>query len=162
MGDCYYRCGRNPDGTTQKKQRRYYSGKKKRHTLKARVVVDKKHKKILYVLVGKGREHDFKLFKRCGVQFHELSEVLGDRGYQGLQPFHTNSRTPKRKPPKQPLSKEARKANRELASLRITVEHVLRDLNILRILKETYRNKRRRFGLRLHLVAAICNLVYAR
>jgi DDE superfamily endonuclease len=114
------------------------------------------------VLSGKGREHDFRLFKRCGIKFHELSEVLGDRGYQGLQHFHSNSQTPQRKPPKQPLSKEAKRANRKLASLRITVEHVMRDLKIFRILKETYRNKRKRFGLRLHLIAAICNLTYAR
>jgi hypothetical protein len=126
------------------------------------VVVDKKRKKILYVLVSKGREHDFKLFKRSNIEFYELTEVLGDRGYQGLQHFHTHSQTPQRKPPKQPLSKAAKKANRELASLRITVEHVIRDLKIFGILKETYRNKRRRFGLRLHLIAAICNLTYDR
>ena len=125
-------------------------------------MIDKKRKKILYVLVGKGREHDFKLFKRSNIEFAELSEVLGDSGYQGLQHFHANSQTPQRKPPKQPLSKAAKRANRELASLRITVEHVIRDLKIFRILKETYRNKRRRFGLRLHLIAAICNLTYAR
>ena len=126
------------------------------------MVIDKKRKKILYVLVGKGREHDFKLFKRSNIEFAELSEVLGDRGYQGLQHFHANSQTPQRKPPKQPLSKAAKRANRELASLRITVEHVIRDLKIFRILKETYRNKRRRFGLRLHLIAAIGNLTYSR
>jgi transposase len=114
------------------------------------------------VLLGKGREHDFKLFKRCGVKFHELSEVLADRGYQGLQHFHALSQTPQRKPPKQPLSKEAKGANRELASLRITVEHVIRNLKIFRILKETYRNRRKRFGLRLNLIAALCNLTYAR
>ena len=125
-------------------------------------MIDKKRKKILYVLVGKGREHDFKLFKRSNIEFAELSEVLGDRGYQGLQHFHANSQTPQRKPPKQPLSKAAKRANRELASLRITVEHVIRDLKIFRILKETYRNKRRRFGLRLHLIAAIGNLTYSR
>ena len=125
-------------------------------------MIDKKRKKILYVLVGKGREHNFKLFKRSNLQFYELSEVLGDRGYQGLQHFHANSQTPQRKPPKQPLSKAAKRANRELASLRITVEHVIRDLKIFRILKETYRNKRRRFGLRLHLIAAIGNLTYSR
>ena len=130
--------------------------------MKAQVVIDKKRKKILYVLVGKGREHDFKLFKRSNIEFAELSEVLGDRGYQGLQHFHANSQTPQRKPPKQPLSKAAKRANRELASLRITVEHVIRDLKIFRILKETYRNKRRRFGLRLHLIAAIGNLTYSR
>jgi DDE superfamily endonuclease len=46
---------------------------------------------------------------------------------QGLQHFHSHSQTPKRKPPKQPLSKQAKRANRKLASLRITVEHVIRD-----------------------------------
>jgi transposase len=130
--------------------------------LKAQVIIDRKSKRILSVMMGKGREHDFKLFKGCNIHFHQLTEVLADRGYQGLQHLHAVSRTPQRKPPKQPLSQEAKAANCDLASLRITVEHVIRKLKIFRILKETYRNKRRRFGLRLHLIAAICNLTYVR
>ena len=125
------------------------------------MIIDKKSKRILSVMTGKGREHDFKLFKRCSIHFHERTEVLGDRGYQGLQHLHSNTQTPQRKPPKKPLSQEAKRANQKLASLRITVEHVIRKLKIFRILKETYRNKRKRFGLRLHLIAAICNLTYA-
>lgn len=113
-------------------------------------------------MAGKGREHDFKLFKRCNVHFHSTTEVLGDRGYQGLQHLHSNTQTPQRKPPRKPLSKEAKKANRTLASRHTAVEHVIRKLKIFRILKDTYRNKRRRFGLRLHLIAAICNLNHAR
>lgn len=112
--------------------------------------------------MGKGREHDFRLFKPCDIRFHEHTEVLADRGYQGLQHLHSNSQTPQRKPPRKPLSQEAKPANRDLASLHIPVEHVIRTLKIFRILKETYRNKRRRFGLRLHLIAALCNLTYAR
>jgi IS5 family transposase len=96
------------------------------HTLKAQVIIDKKSKCILSVMTGKGREHDFKLFKRCNVHFHSTTEVLGDRGYQGLQHLHSNTQTPQRKPPRKPLSKEAKKANRNLASRRIAVEHVIR------------------------------------
>ena len=132
------------------------------HTLKAQVIIDRKSKRILSVMAGKGREHDFKLYKRCHVHFHSSTEVLGDRGYQGLQHLHSNTQTPQRKPPRKPLSKEAKKANSRLASQRIAVEHVIRKLKIFRILKDTYRNKRRRFGLRLHLIAAICNLTYVR
>jgi hypothetical protein len=46
---------------------------------------------------------------------------------------------------------------RQLAKERITVEHVQRKLNIFRILSSRYRNRRRRFGLRLNLIAGIYN-----
>ncbi|WP_438503503.1 hypothetical protein [Deinococcus alpinitundrae] len=38
------------------------------------------------------------------------------------------------------------------------VEHVIRRLKMFRILKEVYRHRRRRFSLRVHLIAALCNL----
>jgi hypothetical protein len=36
-------------------------------------------------------------------------------------------------------------------------ENVIRRLKIFRLLKETYRHRRRRFGLRLHLLAGVYN-----
>jgi len=47
---------------TQKKQRHYYSGKKKQHTLKGQIVIDK-NEKIICAHTAKGVVHDFKLFK---------------------------------------------------------------------------------------------------
>jgi hypothetical protein len=44
-----------------------------------------------------------------------------------------------------------------LSSSRVVVENVLRTLKIFRILAEKYRNRRRRFGLRLNLIAGIIN-----
>jgi len=54
-----------------------------------------------------------------------------------------------------PLSKEQKAHNRSLAKERILAEHVIRKLKVFRILKETYRHRRRRFGLRLNLIAAL-------
>jgi len=42
-----------------------------------------------------------------------------------------------------------------LAGERIPIEHVIRRRRVFRILKDTYRHRRRRFGLRLHLLAGL-------
>ena len=47
----------SPIERPKKKQRTYYSGKKKRHTLKAQVVVDQTTGQILCTAFGKGRVH---------------------------------------------------------------------------------------------------------
>ncbi|HEY9431946.1 MAG TPA: transposase family protein [Blastocatellia bacterium] len=50
-----------------KKQRRCYSGKKKRHTLKAQFVINRKTRQV--IRTAHGREHDFRLFKRSRARF---------------------------------------------------------------------------------------------
>jgi hypothetical protein len=82
---------------------------------------------------------------------------LGDKGYQGMAKLHAHSCTPARKPPKQALPDIERQHNRQLGKLRVIVEHSIRRLKIFRILSERYRNRRKRFGLRLNLIAAIVN-----
>lgn len=114
--------------------------------------------KILAAAVGKGREHDFKLFKRSGLRVHKDTELLADSGYQGLAKRHAKCRTPhKRRRKIIPLSAEQKAHNHQLASERVVAEHVIRRLKVFRVLKETYRHRRRRFGLRLHLLAGLHN-----
>jgi hypothetical protein len=74
-----------------------------------------------------------------------------------LQKLHALSRTPPRKPPRRELDRVAKEQNRELASLRIVIEHVIGKLKVFKILGERYRNRRRRFGLRMSLIAGIYN-----
>lgn len=107
--------------------------------------------------VGRGREHDFGLFKRSQVRPHPETECLGDRGYQGLKKRHARSRTPHKRTRRKELTREQRWENRRLASARITVEHVIRRLKVFRVLSSRYRHRRRRFGLRLNLIAALYN-----
>lgn len=53
------------------------------------------------------------------------------------------------------MDKAQRRSNRNLARRRVIAEHVNRRLKIWRILAERYRNRRRRFGLRFNLIAAL-------
>jgi hypothetical protein len=82
---------------------------------------------------------------------------LADKRYQGIAKTHPNSITPKKTPPRQCLSEADKQANRALARLRVRVEHGIRRLKRFRILSERYRNRRKRFSLRVHLLAGIIN-----
>src|SRR6185437_2382682 len=82
------RCDGNTCRTSSKKQRRYYSGKKKRHALKAQLVVDRATVRILCLAHDAGRRHDFRLFKVSGVRLHPETEAITDTGYMGLQKLH--------------------------------------------------------------------------
>lgn len=98
------------------------------------------------------------MFKRSQLPIKEEIECLADRGYQGLQKLHSHSQTPKKKPRRGELTKQEKRQNRLLARRRVVGEHVLGKLKVFRILAEKYRNRRRRFGLRLHLIASLYNL----
>lgn len=111
----------------------------------------------LAVACGDGKTHDFKLWQKSEVHCSQAIRCLADKGYQGLAKQHHNSITPKRKPPRQSLSKLDKEVNRALARLRIGVEHGILRLKRFRVFSDRYRNRRRRFGLRLHLLAGIIN-----
>ena len=139
-------------------QRKYYSGKKKRHTMKAQIVVDKTTKEIICVKTSEGKRHDFKLFKDSRLPIHKDITAETDSGYQGIKEIHNNSEHPKKKPKNGVLTDEERAANRRISRSRISNEHAIGFLKRFSILSERYRNRRRRFGLRLNLIAAICNM----
>jgi hypothetical protein len=82
---------------------------------------------------------------------------LADAGYLGIGNLHANSQIPAKKSKLHPLTKEQKTNNHKLSSERIFVENVIRRLKIFRILSEQYRNRRKRFGLRFNLIAAIYN-----
>ena len=105
-----------------------------------------------------GSQHDFQLFKQSRSAVSERICILADAGYQGLVCLHPNSQTPAKKSKLHPLSAEQKFANRKLSKKRILIENIIRKLKIFRILSERYRNRRKRFGLRFNLIAAIYNL----
>jgi len=55
------------------------------------------------------------------------------------------------------LKEKLKKENKKLSSIRIIVENVIASLKRFKILKERYRNRRKRFGLRFNLIAGIHN-----
>ena len=105
----------------------------------------------------RGSQHDFQLFKSGGATFSPGTCILADAGYQGLAELHPNCQTPAKKSKLHPLSKEQKTSNRALSRKRILIENIIRRLKIFRILSERYRNRRKRFGLRFNLIAALYN-----
>ncbi len=112
---------------------------------------------ILCTAHGKGKEHDFRLFKNSKLRLREDIECLGDKGYQGIHKIHAKSRIPKKKPGGGELSREDKKSNQELAKIRVVSEHINRKLKVFKILSDRYRNRRKRFGLRFNLIAGLYN-----
>ena len=111
--------------TTEKKQRRYYSGKKKQHTQKAQVIADLTEGKIVATAFCEGKTHDFALFKKSKTALLVSIAALTDSGYQGINKLHANSETPKKKSKKHPLTDEEKAVNRDISLRRIGCEHVI-------------------------------------
>ena len=64
---------------------------------------------------------------------------------------------PKKRSKKNPLSATEKVGNREISSERAPCENVIAMLKRFKIIADRYRNRRRRFGLRFFLIAAIYN-----
>ena len=87
----------SPIERPKKAQKQFFSGKQKTHTLKTQVIADQKTGKIICLAHGKGKVHDFRLFKTSGVKFSEVLKVMADKGYQGIAKIHELSETPIKK-----------------------------------------------------------------
>ncbi len=64
---------------------------------------------------------------------------------------------PKKRSKKNSLSAADKKNNRAISRERVACENVIALLKPFRIIADRYRNRRRRFGLRFFLIAAIYN-----
>ena len=83
--------------------------------------------------------------------------LLVDKGYTGILKYHSNSLLPKKETKNYHLTKEEKEIRDYISINRILVENVIGKLKIFGILKNKYRNKRKRLGLRFNLIAGIYN-----
>lgn len=139
------------------KQKHYYSGKKKRHTLKSQIVVDKCSAQIICTNFSNGKKHDFRLFKESRVHWNKKICGITDSGYTGIKKICINAILPKKSSKNHPLTKEDKEANRKIASHRVLNENVIGMLKRFKIIADRYRNRRKRFGLRFNLIAGVYN-----
>ena len=80
-----------------------------------------------------------------------------DTGFIGIQNLHKNFEIPKKKSKKSPLTKADKARNKQISSDRASNEHAIGFIKRFKILSERYRNRRKRFGLRMNLIAGLCN-----
>lgn len=108
----------------------YYSGKKKRHTLKSQIAIDEHTGTIADVAESvPGPTADLTVLKDSGLMQRLPGGIggLGDRGYLGLAQLHPGGlgATPRRKPRNQPRPAEDVAYNTAFAKRRIKVEHTI-------------------------------------
>jgi len=122
------------------------------------VVIDRKDTSIICTDFTHGKQHDFALFRESRLTIVTPCVVFADSGYTGLDKLHQNTKLVTRARRNHPLTKREKTRNKKRSKKRIPVEHVIGKLKNFRILSERYRNRRKRFGLRFNLIAAIYNI----
>ncbi len=142
------------DGTERERQRPqdpqaqsdYYSGKKKKHTVKNNLIVGVKDRLVKYLgKTHEGKKHDKKICDEEQPTYPEGSRLLQDTGFQGYAPQGVIIYQPKKKPKGKELSQDDKEINSLISKVRIMVEHVIAGVKRLRIVKEVFRNTKEHF-----------------
>ena len=142
----------------RRRQRRFYSGKNKRHTLKTEIQVTERGRIVAVSKPFPGAVHDIEV-RRRGPPLPASSRAYVDSGYQGLHKHHAETELPYKRRRGRPLSQDEKDYNHALSRIRVKVENVIRRLKVFRILAERYRNKRRGYGIKVNIIAGIVNLL---
>ena len=121
------------------------------------MVVEKATRRVICIHTAEGKRHDFRLLKDSRVRMQSAIKMVFDSGYQGAQKDHANTPLPLKKPRGGKLTKEQKRFNKSLAQQRIVNENVIGSIKRFRIIAERYRNRRKRYELRITIIAAIHN-----
>lgn len=148
----------------RKGQRKYYSGKKKRHTIKhqtvvsSRVAADGKRKYKIEAVSRAfiGKTHDKKIYDKAKTHPPPQVEKIGDSAYLG-----TTMTTPHKNTKNHKLSKKQKQENRQLSKKRVFVEHAIGKMKIYKIAASRFRNPRKNHTAIYKCLAGLTNLSYA-
>ena len=137
------------------KQKRFYSGRKKRHAVKNVLIVGRN--KVLWCSPTQpARWHDKKVADRARLRLPKSVDLLADSGFEGLAAGAAGVVTPWTRRNGRRLHRKRRDFNRLLARVRVEVEHTLASVKRLRILRDEFRN--RRAGMVDQVMAIGCTL----
>jgi hypothetical protein len=151
-------------------RRRYYSGKKKRHTLKTQVVVASGGRVVHVSDAYPGSRSDVSIYEqeKTGELIPPRTKQYVDLGYQGVQKEHPDRdiRLPhKRRSPGcqgkgqkgPPLTRGQKQANTLRSKRRVVVENRLASIKGFRLLAETWRSRPQQHNPVFRAVAAVSN-----
>jgi hypothetical protein len=138
----------------------YYSGKKKRHTVKTQLMVNKKgeilHKSRHH---KKGRQHDYTVYKDEQPQTPSQVENVLDLGYLGCEKdFPTVKYSlPIKKKRNMELTEEEKEYNKNHSRQRVIIEHTICRIKKFCIIGTKYRNRLKRYDHISDIVSGLVN-----
>lgn len=125
-------------------QRRFYSGKKKRHTLKNVLITVPDRRIMALSATREGKAHDYACLKqsRLARALPKHLRCTADTGFLGFAKDypHLVIRMPKKKPKGGELSARDRQRNLKISRFRIAVEHAIAGVKRCRCVSDTFRN----------------------
>ncbi len=139
---------------------RYYSGKKKQHTLKSQVAIDEETGEVVDVAASvPGPTADITLLEKSKLLDRLPDEVggLGDLAYVGIDKRQRRSAAPRRKPRGKERPAEDIAYNRAFARRRIPVEHTIGQLRQFQALSQMDRHHQHHHTARVRAVAGLVN-----
>jgi hypothetical protein len=146
----------------KRRQRAYYSGKKKAHTLKSQLAVDEETGRVVDVSdSAPGPWSDMKVLKRSRLLNRLPKGVggIGDLAYVGMGELHPDGlgASPRRKPRGKERPPEDRRYNRAFSRRRIVVEHAIGRLRKYRAVSHVNRHNRKGHAARVRAIAGLVN-----
>ena len=111
---------------------------------------------IVDVIAGQpGPKSDITLFRQGKKSFGTNQKFQGDKAYVG----EVSIKTPTKKPNQRELTTSEKEKNKELASARIFVEHLIRVMKIFRVASERFRLNPSKYE---QIIMTVCGLVRVR
>ena len=142
------------------RRRLYYSGKRKKHTVKNLYTVNQKEL-IIYKTKHKqvGRKHDYKVYKDNHPNIPKDVTSMYDLGFFGVETDYSKQKSslPIKRKKNQILTKKEEEYNRNHSSRRIVVEHAICRLKKYRILNDVFRNRLKKYDRISDMIAGLVN-----
>ena len=142
------------------RKRRYYSGIKKKHTVKNLYTVNKDGLIIHKSKHGqKGRKHDYKIYKKNHPDIPMDVEMMFDLGFLGVKKDYPEqwSSLPVKKEKDCELTLLEKEYNRNHSRRRIVIEHTICRLKKYRIMNDVFRNRLTKYDKASDIVTGLVN-----
>ena len=148
-----------PTKNKSKKRTIFYSGKKKKHTIKTQYMINNEGLILHKTGHKSGRKHDYDIYKRNHPITPVQVENVFDLGYFGVQnDFPTvKSVLPVKKKKNSILSNQERTYNRKHSQLRIIIEHAICRIKKFGIMGAKFRNRLRKYDNASDIVSGLLN-----
>jgi len=149
-----------PRPKNKRRQKNYYSGKKKKHTVKTQITVNKKGLILHKTKHKNGKKHDYDLFKKTGPPPIPPKIELGvDLGYYGIEEDYPdlNVKIPVKKPKGKELTHKEKRYNKKQRKARVIVEHTISRMKKFRIMGQEFRNRLTRYDTMTSIVSGLVN-----
>ena len=150
-----------PRPKDRKRKSKFYSGKKKKHTVKNLYTANQKGL-LIYKTKRRqrGRKHDYRIYKKNHPELPNEVTSMFDLGFLGVEkdyPKQKSSLPIKKEKGCYELTTQEKEYNRNHSAKRIVIEHTICRIKKYRIMNDVFRNRLRKYDKVSDIVSGLVN-----